>query len=464
MVKIEAVLHPEEAELVWTMLDHAAKQRSRASVAHSHSAGDSAESPSAGVAAVWQPATRDTSDTAGVASGNGWENSAGVRERLPGDSAESPGAGGTMVWQSAGLGVNDAALTGSNGWGNSAGAREPSVGDSAESCAAPPVDEARSGAAGAAEGAAELASDCSRSGRSLFDRLVDEVRDAEIERAEQAVRDAARAADGSALDSEPELGEKALASAGRRSGLASRAQPGMLQRRAAAASCAFDRADALVSVARAYLHGDQPQRAPIDVTITIPASSLRRDAVDTVDVGCMGSACISAETARRLSCDAGVVEVIEDEQGVPLSVGRKRRTIAGSIKRALLRRDGACTYPGCSNRMFLEGHHIEHWADGGATALDNAALMCSHHHRFVHEYGYTVELGPDRRPQFRDPHGGVVTPVPARHHGGDLGWPQILAANASLAIDADTIACEWDGKPVRYGRVIDDLVAADGLV
>src|SRR5512138_2301240 len=26
MVKIEAVLHPEEAELVWTMLDHAAKR------------------------------------------------------------------------------------------------------------------------------------------------------------------------------------------------------------------------------------------------------------------------------------------------------------------------------------------------------------------------------------------------------------------------------------------------------
>jgi hypothetical protein len=41
-----------------------------------------------------------------------------------------------------------------------------------------------------------------------------------------------------------------------------------------------------------------------------------------------------------------VVEVVEDEHGVPLSVGRKRRTIAGSIKRALLKRDDACVYPG----------------------------------------------------------------------------------------------------------------------
>jgi hypothetical protein len=29
MVKIEAVLHPEEAELVWTMLNHAATQLTR---------------------------------------------------------------------------------------------------------------------------------------------------------------------------------------------------------------------------------------------------------------------------------------------------------------------------------------------------------------------------------------------------------------------------------------------------
>jgi hypothetical protein len=63
------------------------------------------------------------------------------------------------------------------------------------------------------------------------------------------------------------------------------------------------------------------------VTITIPASSLRRDAVDAVDVGWMGHSCVSTEAARRLSCDAGVIEVVEDEHGVPLSVGRKRRTI-----------------------------------------------------------------------------------------------------------------------------------------
>jgi hypothetical protein len=90
-------------------------------------------------------------------------------------------------------------------------------------------------------------------------------------------------------------------------------------------------------------------------------------------------------------------------------------------------------------------------------------LLCTHHHRYVHEYGYVIELGPDRRPRFRDPAGRLVAAIPARETSPDLGWPQIRAANEPLAIGADTIACEWDGSPVDYGRVIDELVVVDGL-
>jgi hypothetical protein len=56
-----------------------------------------------------------------------------------------------------------------------------------------------------------------------------------------------------------------------------------------------------------------------------------------------------------------------------------------------------------------------------------------------------------------------VTEVPARYAAADLGWPQIRAANAPLAIDAGTIACEWDGTPVNYGAIVGHLVVADGL-
>jgi hypothetical protein len=238
---------------------------------------------------------------------------------------------------------------------------------------------------------------------------------------------------------------------------------GVLRQRADANRRAFSRADALVSLAQAYLRGDRPNRAPIEVILTIPASSLRAGAVDPLEVAEIGESFVSSEAARRMSCDCGVVEVVEDEHGAPLSVGRKRRTINGMLKRALVQRDKTCTYPGCTNRLFLEGHHIKHWADGGETSLMNTALLCSTHHLHVHEYGYTIELDSEQRPRFRDPRGRLVAAVPDRAVPADLGWPQIRAANAPLEIDADTIACEWDGRPVNYGTIVGHLVVADGL-
>jgi hypothetical protein len=237
----------------------------------------------------------------------------------------------------------------------------------------------------------------------------------------------------------------------------------VLRDRAAAARKAFNRADALVELAQGYLRGDRPDRSPIEVTLTVPASVLRNEPTDPVEIGEIGESFLSRDAARRLSCDAGVVEIVEDDQGAPLSVGRKQRTIAGALRRALHRRDRACTYPGCTNRLFLEGHHIKHWADGGESSLSNAVLVCSLHHRHVHELGYTVELGPDQRPRFRDPHGRLVVAVPQPPVLVDLGWPQIRAANEPLAIDASTIAGPWDGTPVDYGRIVGHLAAADGL-
>jgi hypothetical protein len=173
--------------------------------------------------------------------------------------------------------------------------------------------------------------------------------------------------------------------------------------------------------------------------------------------------CVSAETVRRLACDCGVVHMVEDADGKALSVGRKRRTIPASMKRAMQKRDGCCRFPGCTNRLYVEGHHIQHWADGGETALDNLLALCGFHHRFVHEYGCRVELDEAQQPRFFDRGGRVVVEVldPPPREG--LGVPQILARNASLDIDADTNACLWDGERMQLGDVIDALVRADGL-
>jgi hypothetical protein len=155
-----------------------------------------------------------------------------------------------------------------------------------------------------------------------------------------------------------------------------------------------------------------------------------------------------------------VVDVIEDEHGVPLSVGRKRRTIPGSMKRALLQRDRTCRFPGCANRLYLEAHHVVHWADGGDTSLQNAVALCSFHHRYVHEYGYSIELHDDG-PHFLDRRGRRILDAPPPSRPLDLGWDTLLTRNAELQITASTNEPLWDGARVDYGAVIDAVLGAD---
>ena len=100
---------------------------------------------------------------------------------------------------------------------------------------------------------------------------------------------------------------------------------------------------------------------------------------------------VSAETSRRLACDAGVVEMTHDTEGQVLDVGRRRRTVPPAIRRALEHRDRGCSFPGCGCR-YTDAHHIVHWADGGETKLENLILICRRHHRLLHEEGYRVEL------------------------------------------------------------------------
>ena len=115
---------------------------------------------------------------------------------------------------------------------------------------------------------------------------------------------------------------------------------------------------------------------------------------------------VSGDTSRRLSCDVGLVGVLRGEAGEVLDVGRKRRTVPPALRRALEVRDRGCRFPGCGLR-FTDAHHITHWADGGATSLENCVLLCRRHHRFVHEENWTVEWWGENRAVFRDPRGGV---------------------------------------------------------
>ena len=149
-------------------------------------------------------------------------------------------------------------------------------------------------------------------------------------------------------------------------------------------------------------------------------------------------------TARRLCCDATVVVAHVDAHGQPLSVGRKTRTIAAAIKRALHLRDRTCRFPGCTHSRYVDGHHIEHWANGGKTALSNLMLLCSAHHTLLHEGGYRVESNGAHGWNFFDHRNRLIKVQPARLTSSNVSTRRGIAAlqdaHAALAIKANTNA------------------------
>jgi hypothetical protein len=136
---------------------------------------------------------------------------------------------------------------------------------------------------------------------------------------------------------------------------------------------------------------------------------------------------------------------VEDEAGEPLSIGRKSRSIPPSIRRALKARDDGCRFPGCTHKRFVDGHHIEHWADGGDTSLENLVQLCRHHHRLVHEGGFACERLEGGRLVFRDrrqrplPEAVSLHPVDTDRAFGD--W--MLSQVPDLAIDENTCVPDW---------------------
>jgi hypothetical protein len=172
-------------------------------------------------------------------------------------------------------------------------------------------------------------------------------------------------------------------------------------------------ADALVSMASTYLSGDagQPGNCSDDylVTIHVDQSALAEGS---------GRASLPLESVKRLCCDGQTVLLGEDANGEPLNIGRKTRTVPRAIKRALAARDKGCVFPGCQHKRFVDAHHVRHWSAGGETSLDNLMLLCSQHHRLVHEGGFTIERDFRNNWFFKRPDGRAVPAC--GYHAADM--------------------------------------------
>ena len=222
----------------------------------------------------------------------------------------------------------------------------------------------------------------------------------------------------------------------------------------AAAAAGARRADALRHIAETFLEhrgeetgaGSSADRYQVVVHIDQAILAESAAAADDEPHCCEleDGPALALDTARRLSCDATIVGLVEGADGEPLNIGRKARSIPPAIARALRARDGGCRFPGCDRTRFCEGHHIKHWANGGETKLGNLITLCGFHHGLVHEGGY-----------------GTTVRRAVRFHAAQRAarrgerFPMFPARRTKIT--AETGRCQWRGETMDYSQAIEAM-------
>jgi hypothetical protein len=172
------------------------------------------------------------------------------------------------------------------------------------------------------------------------------------------------------------------------------------------------RADALVDVCRRFLDHQHHQRGGrhrphLNVVTTL--ADLERQRQGRLLDGTI----LDAATVQRLVCDAGIHRVVTNGRSSILDYGTTTRSVPANLYNALVIRDRHCRFPGCDRPPdWTEAHHVRWVTHGGATALDNLALVCSRHHHLLHTPHWHAKLLPDNTLEVTDPQGRTHTSRP----------------------------------------------------
>jgi Domain of unknown function (DUF222)/HNH endonuclease len=159
-------------------------------------------------------------------------------------------------------------------------------------------------------------------------------------------------------------------------------------------------ADALVTLAHQAggADSDGVRRSPTTLIV-----HLSHDAPPMLE----GAGPISIETAERLTCDARRLTI--KPCGCDLVHSRVGRCASYPQLRALYKRSGGhCQYPGCTTTRELEAHHVIAVERGGKTELANLILLCSRHHKLLHDHRIRTSGNADQ-PTFEDQSGRAIT-------------------------------------------------------
>ena len=104
---------------------------------------------------------------------------------------------------------------------------------------------------------------------------------------------------------------------------------------------------------------------------------------------------LTSAAAQRLACDAQLRTIFADGDQI-LGASAAEPAVSASLRAALVARDGDCRFPGChQSAEACENHHVVPKSKGGATELENLALLCVAHYHAIHDGQWANTLHPD---------------------------------------------------------------------
>jgi Domain of unknown function (DUF222)/HNH endonuclease len=109
---------------------------------------------------------------------------------------------------------------------------------------------------------------------------------------------------------------------------------------------------------------------------------------------------------------------------LPLDLGEPTEQVPPHLRRAVIKRDRHCSFPGCSAPpVRCHVHHVIPRSKGGLTRLDNLTLLCTFHHLIaVHRWGWTLHLHGDGTTTATSPDGRKTMHSHGPPPGQDSLW------------------------------------------
>ncbi|MCH9669627.1 MAG: HNH endonuclease [Actinomycetia bacterium] len=130
---------------------------------------------------------------------------------------------------------------------------------------------------------------------------------------------------------------------------------------------------------------------PVTVIATASIQDLQTDSGHAVTAA--GTRLPISELIRIAGHAHHYLTLFDGATGRPLWLGRAKRVASADQRIVLHASDRGCSHPDCDVPGYLcEVHHVDEWANGGPTDIDNLTFACPAHHKLIDQGWKTRKL------------------------------------------------------------------------